>query len=416
MMERRPGAWRRMVVLGVLGVLAAGCDTTLKTEERQVRLSADLHSYDGGRGIVARSTVCAQYSGYRAPPDDPHTFVDAEDEELRPCYEERLIGPAGFDEAGCVALDTPGEVTWELSRTSCSLPGEFGDDRVLFEVLARSEVRGAFEHAVPLPDELLGYEVELGAEIPEGYRSEVGEPMRVIEDGLRSISTAVVRGDRPEKVAVTQPMVRAVGLEGDPRFEFDEDPSTTMEVEGRAGDAFHVRLTLPAGEVDVGRVDVVARSEIASMSLHPVIIRAAGTDAFFGLGAVAITRDLEGRVLRQPPVEWSVVEGTATLLSSGAEGEPPAPGPEVSISDACEGAEPGEVRSVTIEGRIDDFRDTVQVEWDCVGTPAEKGCGCRSGAGEGAGGLGLLGLLLLRRRRRGGLAGEEVLPARRPSR
>ena len=67
---------------------------------------------------------------------------------------------------------------------------------------------------------------------------------------------------------------------------------------------------------------------------------------------------------------------------------------------------PGETRSLTLSGRLDDFQDTIRVEWDCVGAQDEDadGCACRSrGTSPGSGLAGWLGLGLLgawRRRRR----------------
>jgi hypothetical protein len=402
-MERRTSfTWALLAT----GALASGCDPELRTENRQIRLTANVHSYDSygsGRGIVEQSTVCAAYTGYRTSPDDPSGFTDASEGQGRSeCFEERLSGPARFDEAGCVVLDTPAQVTWDFVRRPCALPDHVGDDRVRFDVLPLSAARGAFRHAVPQWTEALDFELEAAPGYPAGYVSAVGEPARVIEDGVGLIEALVVRADRPERVAVTEPTMTAQVLAGAPSFRIEEDPSMTLGVEARAGDAFQVGLSLPAGELDVGRVDVVSRDEIAAMTLHPVVIRIADSDFFLVAGAVAITRDREGRVLHGAPVQWSVLEGDHELVGSDRDEDGVRdPAPEVGIADVCEGASAGQARAVTLEGRIDGFRDTVRVAWVCVGEATEDGCACRSGAGRGwAGALGLLLLLGARARTR----------------
>src|SRR5690606_1628663 len=75
----------------------------------------------------------------------------------------------------------------------------------------------------------------------------------------------------------------------------------------------------------------------------------------------------------------------------------------VSITDACEGASRGEHRSVTLEGRLDDFQQTVRVEWDCIdpNLEGEDGCACRArGERPGAASMLSIVLLALARRRR----------------
>ena len=103
----------------------------------------------------------------------------------------------------------------------------------------------------------------------------------------------------------------------------------------------------------------------------------------------------------------AVVEGDeGPSLADRDEDGAPDLGEEASIEGACDGAAAGETRSLTLSGRLDDFQDTIRVEWDCVGAQDEDadGCACRSrGTSPGSGLAGWLGLGLLgawRRRRR----------------
>jgi hypothetical protein len=398
-MRRRP---LRCISLA-LCALAFGCDDDLQTELEQVDLSSNLHSYSApwsSHEIVEGSTVCATYTGYRTKEGDSPQFEGAEDAEIRACYDERVTGPAELDTSGCISLPGPGRATWELTRKSCALPDTFGDDQVIFDVVPVADVRGAFRYAVPPPRMFFdGTEVDGVDALPDGYTAEVGDPVRVIEDRLGSISTMVVRRDAPVLVAVTDPVVVGTAVAGSPMVTAPGTPSLDVAVTARAGDVIDVTIELPAGELPVGEVEVVARTEIASMTLHPVVLRVADTDSFLELGATAITRDAEGRVLREPPVEWKVVEGSAELVDANDDGVAD-PGPSASITDACGGARRGEQRFAVLEGRIDDHQGTVRVEWDCVDAP-EEGCACRARP-EASGSAWLLVLALcggLRRRR-----------------
>jgi MYXO-CTERM domain-containing protein len=387
-----------------LCALVLGCDDDLRTEREQVDLGTNVDSYSAqwsSHEIVEGSTVCVTYEGYRTAESDSPSYEEAEDGEIRACYDERLTGSAAFDESGCISLPDPGRATWEITRRDCELPDTFGDDQLIFDVVPISDVRGAFRYAVPPPSTFDGTEVEGIDALPDGYVAEVGAPVRVIEDRFTSVSTAVVRSDGPELVAVTDPVVVGMAVAGSPTIAAPGHPSLGLPVSGRAGDGIDVTIELPAGELPVGEVEIVARTEIATMTVHPVVLRVADTDLFLELGATAITRDAEGNVLREPPVEWEVVEGSVELVIDDADEDGVAdPGPSVSIADACGGARRGELRFAVIEGRIDDHRESARVEWDCVDA-AEDGCECRARPG-GSGSVWLVALVLfggLRRRR-----------------
>jgi len=386
--------------------LVLGCDDDLRTEQRQVQLDTNVHSYSpwwSSHEIVEGSTVCLGYVGYRTKAGDSPQFEEAEDEQIRACYDEQLTGSAELDEAGCISLPEPGRATWEITRHDCELPDTFGDDQLIFDVVPISDARGAFRYAVPPPSTYEGTEVDGIEALPDGYVAEVGEPVRVIEDRFTSVSTAVVRSDGPELVAVTDPVVGGVVVAGTPMLAGPGgDPSLGLSVTARAGDVFDVTIELPAGELPVGEVEVVARTEIAAMTVHPVVLRVADSDLFLELGATAITRDAEGRVLREPPVAWEVVESSVELSIGDADEDGVAdPGPSASIADACSGAQRGELRFAVIEGRIDDHRESARVEWDCVDAIEDDGCACRARPRAASSGW-LVALVLLgglRRRR-----------------
>jgi len=157
-------------------VLVAACDADLFTERGQVRLmSEDLSGFFlSGEGIAEQSIVCL--SGRIEPGDLLDDFDGERDADLRACYDERIVGPASMDDDGCLVLDTPGTVDLQLDRRPCEIDGDFGDDRLRFEVLALSDLRGAFEYAVPIDAAALerwDVLVEDPSSVPAGSRRSV---------------------------------------------------------------------------------------------------------------------------------------------------------------------------------------------------------------------------------------------------
>jgi MYXO-CTERM domain-containing protein len=402
-MARRLG-W----VLPSLLAVAGDCDPGVPTEFHQLQLSTSLQSYAAYAGplvVVEGSTVCLEYDGYRASTAEPPEYEDAEPEALAACYDERVTGPATVTDEGCTHLDAAGSVTWSFTRRDCALDGDFGDDEVRIESIAFADTRGAFSEAVDnqLDYEALGVEARgFSATPPEGVVAEVGAPIYVIDNGLESIFTAIVRRNNPTQVAVSDAWATGTVIEGSPSFPDANDPKFSLAVDARAGDVFSVTLHLPAGELEAGEVHVVSEADIASLELFPDEVRFVDTDAFLARGATAVARDDMGRVLRGPLVTWAVVDGDVELeeFDNDKDGVPD-PGAHVDILNACEGAAAGEQRSATLEGRLGTFVETVQVDWECVESSDDEGCACR--ARPGSSGLAwMFGVVILgatRRRR-----------------
>ncbi len=380
-------------------VLVAACDADLYTERGQVRLtSEDLSGFFlSGRGIAEQSIVCLDR---RLEPGDLLDDFDGEpDADLDACYDERLVGPTSVDEDGCLVFDTPGTVDLELERRPCAIDGDFGDDRLRFEVLAPGDLRGAFEYAVPIDAAALerwDAVVEDPSSMP-GWLAEVGEPVFVIEDLFEGVSTTAIRSDRPEEVAVTLPHAEGTAVAGSPAL--DLDGGRHLGVDANAGDVFHVTLSLPAGTLDVGDVHVVARSEAVELVLAPSILRSAGDDEFLALGAQAVARDRDGTVLREPPVWWSVVEGDVELdpwdHDDDGRGDPSW---WTNVADdGCDRVAAGTWRSAILAGEMDEMRETVELRWQCI-EGGDDGCACSLDDRRGAPGGALLVLLFVFRR------------------
>jgi MYXO-CTERM domain-containing protein len=373
----------RAFIRSVTGaLLLGGCDEVY-TEHRQVELRADVHadSLRSGDDIVQGSTVCLQYAGYRVSADEPPAFAEASDERLRACYDERIEGPAMLVDR-CIALPDAGDVTWIAERRPCAIEGSFTDDALRLSVLPFADVRGAFDYAVPWSDDWFALELEFDpplAAFPAGYFATVGAPVRVVEGTIDTLTTRVVHIDAPRRIASTGGRAQGMALRGDPSFVDDpEDPSPTLHFTARAGDDFHVTLSLPAGELDVGDVHVVARSEIATVTWAPLVARVRGTDEFLQLGAMVVAYDGDGNVLREPGANWEVVDGRGTLETFDFDdnGEPD-PSAWANLVDACDDAAAGERREATLRGRLDGFEGTVVVRWQCVEQHGTDGCGCR---------------------------------------
>jgi MYXO-CTERM domain-containing protein len=382
LLEMRMGARVGPIELVMwLGATSVGCDTDVWSEQRQVQLSSSvLHpsgTFVSGEIVLEQSRVCLSFDGYRTSTDDPPQFENTDD-DLRACYEEQIHGPATFDDEGCAFLHEAGIVDWELTRRSCDLEGEFGDDRIRFDVVPLANVRAVFDYAVPLPREILGLEVvrEAPDRLPAGLIAAPGEPIFVIEDIASAIRTQVILGEDLHTVWVTDPVVTGSTLAGSPSFPERDDPSLSLQFEGRAGDVFGVRLELPAGELELGEVHVVSRADIDSLTLLPEVVRVGEGDELFWVAAVAVARDAQGRVLREPPVQWSVIEGDYELfIPDGDRDGTPGPSPTASIENFCREASAGERRSATLEGQVDHFRERVTVQWQCLDSHVE-GCAC----------------------------------------
>jgi len=221
----------------------------------------------------------------------------------------------------------------------------------------------------------------------------------VIDDLFEGVSTRAVRGDRPQAVAVTLPHAEGTAVAGSPAL--DLDGGLYLGVDASAGDVFHVTLSLPAGTLDVGDVHVVARNEAVELVLAPSILRSAGEDEFFGIGAEAVARDHEGQMLRQPPVSWSVVEGDVELdpWDHDDDGiEDPVWWTSIA-DDGCDRVAAGTWRSAILAGEMDDLRETVELRWQCI-EGGDDGCAC-SLDGQRTAPLGLMLVLLFARLRRG---------------
>lgn len=374
-------------------VLVAACDADLFTERGQVRLtSEDLSGFFlSGQGIAEQSIVCLD--GRLEPGDLLDEFDGESDADLDACYDERLVGPASVDEDGCLVFETPGIVDLELERRPCAIDGDFGDDRLRFEVLALGDLRGAFDYAVPIDAAALerwDVVVEDPSSMP-GWLAEVGEPLFVIEDLFEGVSTRVVRRDRPQAVAVTSLLAEGTVVAGSPALHLDG--GLYHGVDANAGDVFHVTLSLPAGTLDVGDVHVVARSEAVELVLAPSILRSASEDDFLALGAQAVARDRDGMVLREPPVWWSVVEGDVELEPRDRDDdgrEDPSWWTNVA-DDGCDRVAAGTWRSAILAGEMDEMRETVELRWQCI-EGGDDGCACSN---EGRGGAPVGALLLL---------------------
>lgn len=359
-------------------IVLGACDTDLITERGQVSPSApELHRYFfSGDDIAEGSVLCLDERFGRGPRVDD---FGEDDVDLRACYDERIVGAASIDVDGCYVLDTPGGVSLEFERRACEIEGDFGDDRVHFEVLPLSDVRGAFDVAVRL-DVLLeqyGMVGELPSSTP-GWLAEVGEPMFVIEDLLDDVATDAVRRDRPTPVATTRGRSNGTVIAGTPTFPpSDASSSSRLRVDAKAGDVFQVELSLAAGTLDVGEVHVVARESAVELVLAPSILRVADTDQFLGIGAEAVARDLDGRVLREPPVSWSVVRGDFDLdyWDDDDDGIRDRSWSAYLVDDDCDAVAAGTWRSATLAAEMDALRETVDLRWECVDGD-DGGCAC----------------------------------------
>jgi MYXO-CTERM domain-containing protein len=387
-----------------LALGTTACDDIILTEHHQVSVAAELsmNPFFSGDPVLVDTQICMRLDRYRVTEGIDGEWADADDSEIRACYRESLHGSARIDEAGCLSFDAPGDVVWEIERRPCDLDGTFGDDHVRFDVVDITEVRGAFDEAIPLhPEASAWFTIEDPALDQPGVLATEGEPLRIIEDLAEGVYASVVTGEAPREVAVQDTLLRGTAVAGTPVIDNEHAQESSLGFAASAGDVFSVAIDLPAGTLKVGEVHIVGRDAIASIELHPYAHYVRDTDELWGgPGATAIARDSERRVLREPPISWSVVRGEFTINPIDADDDGrPGPSPWVSIDDPCAGARRGEERTATLQGTLDDFTGTVDVSWRCA-DGIDEGCACAASPGRTPAIASLLALLALARRRR----------------
>lgn len=186
-------------------------------------------------------------------------------------------------------------------------------------------------------------------------------------------------------------------------------------------------LSLPGVELPVAELVATPADAAASLELVVAYGTQEDTDPWTApLGARAIVRDAEGRILLGAPVQWTLVEGHLSMGPLNDEiGIPPE---YLGLGDDCEPppTTAPQPRHATLRAELGELADEVELEWTAPQAEpsdepfepssacqrggeddglGDRGCGCTTDRGSrGAGWMAwvVLGLVARRRRARGG--------------
>jgi MYXO-CTERM domain-containing protein len=385
-----------------------------------------LHEFESGDRVLVGTRLC---------PALAHAKVGDEVQPLgsldQQCFSEVVSGPAQFDTHHCWALDTLGEVIWEVIPTNVEgCDPEYQSDRIVVEVAAPSgAVQLGFDDwrlRFPLTVsrfEGISYEV-VGLESGQTHddlREDPGSPRRVFEGQL---DTPMLRlDDDLGRLYMGDVAVELVGEGARPvGWPDPETPAGKIRLPGErplvleADAVARVRATLPGGLVLESReLIAVPPSEAASLDL--VVMLQAGIPTY----AHARVRDAEGRVLHAAPIEWSVAEGALRVLPGDLDNQARS-GEFAVVGGGCE--PPSEStfieRHAVLRARLGTLEDTVELTWaeppvqpgtpfqpdeNCEFSPwwtGDQTSSCSVDADRspmGVAGLALAALLFVRRRR-----------------
>jgi MYXO-CTERM domain-containing protein len=392
-----------------LALASFGCDPPEVSDENQYLVNPGLmkplgsHSHHVLVGSTFRFHVVSvvEHEGE----------VDEENGGGLLCATRSGSGVVVEPEEGEFVVEGVGNGTVELADPGVACPAntdilaELGPDRWSVIGVDPADVVGRWAYHWPDSD-ILDYSLSPG---PRGVFPDIlGRPLdelRVVADEPFSAWPALVLPNSSEEIAVRWGYDDQYELNLPAHYDHLRPPvSDGWQLEGtlRAGESFESNVTILGGSFPLPLVHAVPVESIASLELVPVYYPG-DPQREWGppIGAVAITRDSEGRRVVGAPVEFELTQGR---LAIGAVQD------TLSIVDTCRRApESPTARVATIVASLGKLEASVDLEWialpsegefdpppECVGS-----CACTStNPGESTPGLlALFGLGLWLRRR-----------------
>jgi MYXO-CTERM domain-containing protein len=351
---------------------------------------------------------------------------------IEACY-AITYGDEPFEDGSCVDLDVPGEALFEyVPLESCPFEGVAAfvvPDRYRVQVVAADGLRGRLEWA---QEDAAARWLDPGprGRFPTDWVPPGGEPLQLVPD---------VEVSFPVLIVDTTGGYVAWDLEQGRVYGSREDDGSSTELVAPAdypeyfpivvgeGQRRIVELRLPGLELPVA--EVIATPADAAASLEISVGYRPGVEPEperwrAPVGARAVVRDAEGRVILGAPVQWTLVEGHLVMGPTSDEVRTP---PEyLGIADDCEPPPAtAKLRRATLRAELGTLMDELELEWtalpedDPSDEPFEpssacqrgidtdglegRGCGCTTKGADGARWLawGLLVLGAVRARRRG---------------
>ncbi len=423
-------------MLGVLLVLAAGCETDHWASDGGAYdlgdpgLTLETGGVYAGGPILAGTHACltAACLGEACPETDEDRAAWAQEAEA--CLEWGASGAASVGEDGCIGFDGPGEAVVELEPAGCE--GDWADtfvsDTSTLPVVDPIDVHGAFSsHLEDAAEDLLEPVSEVGW--PADWKLSDHEVAQVVAETPVAIDVALFQG------------VGGAGVgwhSEDGSFQVETLDGSALDHE-RVGEA-QIGVAVPlGGQVQVG-LEVAGNTWVAGQLVGVDVDDITELELVIGIGdwdesdgerlapvgGRAVARDAAREVVFGPPVTWHLDEGDVVVESFATEEGYQAD--YAWILDVCDPpSESYGTRSAVVRVSLGDLEDTVTVTWDglyaseddvpadadddweiderCPGfdpgdIEVEGWCGCGTrGTAPGAG-FALLTLLVVARRRR----------------
>ena len=401
-----------------------------------------LIEFESGDRVLLGSRICPGVAE-AAVDNGTEVFLGTQQDDVRACFDESIVGPAQLDADGCLPFDAPGEVTWSLTPTGTC---EYEGDQLRFTIVNPDpELRLGFDDWRARAPERIGTDAVMVVGLAPGrsladFREDPSAPRLVIANAL---DVPLMRLDdsggriywslSDVSLALVGEDVTAV----EPHEDFEEgffeyqspgELPLRMELDGVA----RVRATLPDGQV-LESPELIGVSSVAAASLDLVAVveTETGSPAY----AFAELRDAQGRVLHGAVVEWSMEAGALSVTSGYLDNEVRT-GEYAMLETGCEPPSATTIQhSAVLRARYGALEDTVELVWteeaaspetlespftpdesclfaddsgengetggDELGADLHEGCGCTGGDRKAPGAwlLALIGLGLLRRRR-----------------
>jgi MYXO-CTERM domain-containing protein len=393
-----------------------GC-TRANSEEETLHVSlrplfySEAHAPSGLRALQG-STVCFDVSQIETA-EGPLRL-----EPFDACYDIAIAG-GPIRNGDCMLLEQLGEVQVDYTpRDDCFVEGaELLPDRFRVEVVPVEGLRGRLEWHVEEMGELWS---ERLSSRPADLIPGADEPLRLVPGVEVGFPIDVIDAEG-ERVGwdLSQGRVLETKGSGTPRALTPiEDTDAMWPVRVGAGEQSAITLEVAGAVLPVATVIATPAEEAASLE----IVAALRGEP---LGARAIVRDGEGRVIVGAPVAWSLVEGELAL-EPFADFIPPE---YTALGDDClPPPEAPEGRRAVLRAQLGELSDELEIEWTKMplkeapdepfspnpacqrGTgageddgPGDRGCSCATGPEAGRDGLAWLlapALMLGGRRRR----------------
>ncbi len=364
--------------------------------------------------------------------DKPARFLVGTDFEvslLRWRDDSGMLQPISAELGECIALDSSGSLdlqgrealisaagpgSVDISAPPQVCPGYSGEgedllpDRWSVIGVAADDPDLVGEWISSLDAAAIGYGSPGPAgEFPDDFGSTLG-PAMLVEGGIASLEPVLMRVEDEGRVVEVRGGRKRMAIDVPAHYQalvptYEGDPGLGILGDLPAGDTIEPSLQLDDRSLPLPSLEGVAIEQITSLELVAVYERSEDPDREWGppVGIVAITRDARGQRVLGAPIEWSLTRGRLALDEGQFYSSD-----ELILGDSCRDKPRRlQARAATIEARIGDLVETVDLEWIarwsdgdadpdsplCVGSA----CDCSTSAEPGPSTLAGLGLLVL---------------------